>query len=303
MGKRTLHGHSYYQCDHTGLPLRDATCYLPLVDKTTGRVQKKGHYANWESVMLTILRKNDWPDPEAADRARMHVKSEAHGQMPMAMLADERQLEHFGGPLTPTEWHKHCCKSVWVSGVLLNPGALPETAIVQSDGEQGLAAAQSFGAEECISVDVQVDSSTRLHIHFKEAADAKKNEIASKLAGRDVFGAALVTKSKEEKCFMQRWRFVDMSIEDVSPTEPHTPTRKRAKNSAPRPPIPDGDAPSLTNYLKTKAAMSDTFKAFEANLSKDAMRPDTLRCGTTMPSPTGAELAEIAYRRACGEFA
>ena len=29
MGKRKIHGITYYQCDYTGLPMRTSYCYAP----------------------------------------------------------------------------------------------------------------------------------------------------------------------------------------------------------------------------------------------------------------------------------
>ena len=49
MGKRKLHGLTYYQCDWTGLPMRDQNCYFP-VWKDKGRLHKSGSYLNWGCV-------------------------------------------------------------------------------------------------------------------------------------------------------------------------------------------------------------------------------------------------------------
>ena len=52
MGKRKMHGLSYYQCDWTGFPMRNSNCYLP--DYRDGVLQKRGHYCNWEAVQAHI---------------------------------------------------------------------------------------------------------------------------------------------------------------------------------------------------------------------------------------------------------
>lgn len=51
MGKRTLHGMSYYQCDYTGFPITRAKCYLPYWDLDANKMKKRNHYCNWEAAL------------------------------------------------------------------------------------------------------------------------------------------------------------------------------------------------------------------------------------------------------------
>ena len=51
MGKRTLHGMSYYHCDYTGFPITRAKCYLPYWDLDTNKMKKRNHYCNWEAAL------------------------------------------------------------------------------------------------------------------------------------------------------------------------------------------------------------------------------------------------------------
>ena len=50
MGKRKIHGITYYQCDYTGLPMRTSYCYAPTW-KEDGRMVKQGSYCCWEAVL------------------------------------------------------------------------------------------------------------------------------------------------------------------------------------------------------------------------------------------------------------
>ena len=49
MGKRKLHAASFYQCEWTGLPMRQPYCYMPSWSPTD-KLLRKGSYCNWESV-------------------------------------------------------------------------------------------------------------------------------------------------------------------------------------------------------------------------------------------------------------
>jgi hypothetical protein len=44
MGKRKLHGITYYQCDWSGLPMRATNCYMPTW--SGHKLVKHGSYAN-----------------------------------------------------------------------------------------------------------------------------------------------------------------------------------------------------------------------------------------------------------------
>jgi hypothetical protein len=52
MGKRKIHGVTYYQCDYTGLPMRNSYCYVPTW-KEDGRMTKQGSYCCWEAVLAS----------------------------------------------------------------------------------------------------------------------------------------------------------------------------------------------------------------------------------------------------------
>ena len=53
MGKRKISGHTYYQCDFTGFPMKNTNCYLPSWT-ADGKLQKKGSFCNWESVIAQL---------------------------------------------------------------------------------------------------------------------------------------------------------------------------------------------------------------------------------------------------------
>ena len=68
MGKRKLHTQTYFQCDWTGLPMRQTNCYMP--DWTeSGKLLKHGSYACWEAVIAHAIEMNT----DKLSKIREHV--------------------------------------------------------------------------------------------------------------------------------------------------------------------------------------------------------------------------------------
>ena len=56
MGKRKLHGTTFFQCDWTGFPMKSTNCFLPSWhgnDKDTGKMTKKASTAIGSLCSLT----------------------------------------------------------------------------------------------------------------------------------------------------------------------------------------------------------------------------------------------------------
>ena len=70
MGKRKMHGYTFYQCDWTGYPMRATNCYMPVW--TNDKMVKRGSYCNWESVLAHSQFLHDNNDASAAQCARVH---------------------------------------------------------------------------------------------------------------------------------------------------------------------------------------------------------------------------------------
>jgi hypothetical protein len=261
---------------------------------TEGRVHKKGHYANWESVMAAIDAKDDWTSATSADASRAEVQRLANGQVPNAKLADRTLLTHFGGTMDAAEWHTHCCESSFVIGVRYCVEGVVTEEIVRSDGSTGMLLS---GLD--VTTDVSLDDTTMLRVFSTKQGD--ENPKAQELFGFEIYGDAVVTMLKSEACFRPRWRFVDLSTETLEsllapPPVPEVKRSRKKKKSTGAPPEPE--APSLEDFREASAAMDLAFEKFEKNLSKDAQVPEAMSCGQKMPSPQGADLAEIARLRA-----
>ena len=76
MGKRKLNGTSFWQCDWTGLPMKQAHCYWPSWS-TAGKLFKKGSYCNWEAVIAHAKYQlgKQMIEPEEHDKILEHIEN------------------------------------------------------------------------------------------------------------------------------------------------------------------------------------------------------------------------------------
>ena len=102
MGKRKMHGDTFYQCDYTGFPMRHAYCYMPTWDQS-GKLVKKGSYCNWESVLAHAAMSHY----EDFDRVKAHVVA-ITGTERLRAAPDYADLYHIKGPMSPLQYHEEC---------------------------------------------------------------------------------------------------------------------------------------------------------------------------------------------------
>ena len=139
MGKRKLHDQQFVQCDWTGLPMLKPGAYMPVwTSKHDGKVQKQGHYLNWETVVAVahdryFVKKT--LDEDEYNAAMNHIQDECGGRMPL-IAPHWKRLSHFGGDLEMTDYLEICtCETGNVKCVHI-PYAYdnkPQTAVVQSN--------------------------------------------------------------------------------------------------------------------------------------------------------------------------
>ena len=125
MGKRKLHGQTYYQCDWTGYPMRQTNCYMPSWQGS--KMSKRGSYCNWESVLAHahhMYNVDKSIDGDELTRIRWHLKT-IMGELPDYDKYHFSFLEHFKDD--PDQWrrvsdvplnmsmdtyHAECCKTL-----------------------------------------------------------------------------------------------------------------------------------------------------------------------------------------------
>jgi hypothetical protein len=281
MVKRTIFKRSFTQCDLSGLPLRHSSVpYLPVVS-AEGKTHKKGQFANWECVMRAI-ELTDWPDAEARANSVAHVRAKLHGMIPDGALANVELLEHFGGHMDAAQWHLHCqTDEMPVSAVCFYADGTMDTDSIPSNYVLG----QELQA--CGHTDIYLDGCEL--VVFWDTSATEPNPKARELANMpELVGVVTMVLCIDDECFMRRKRYVHCTPQDLDP-----PIRKR------KPPLSE-NASTLAEFKAASKRMATDFKAHEAEMSKDAVMPNTMAPGMVMPAPTGAELAAVARMRGLG---
>lgn len=297
MVKRTLHNRSFFQCDLTGLPLAHSGCYLPLVD-ADGKVHKKGQYATWECVMQVLFNTVD--DTNALKRSLAHIQKHLRGALPNGALVDVDLLEHFGGYLTASEWH--------VGIVMADVAGVPAVRVML-DGTLEPWSVPAYASGPNIK-GVQAKRHTGLWFDGRElvviwdASCAEPNPKACEIAKTDGLtgDVTLVLCVPDVECFMTRNRYVPCTIADLEAPPPSVapkPSRKRKKAASPKA-VPTEEAATLAEFKLAKRRMTTGFKEYEAEMSKDAVAPNTIVPGAVMPPPSGAALAAVARLQGLG---
>lgn len=215
MGKRTIAGRSFKTCDHTGMPLPPGpACYMPLISKD-GKVQKKGHYCNWESAMAAVNQL----DEASKDQATEHIRQVLGGVVPVAELADVEQLVHFGGPLGAAEWQGLCLKShASVQSVIIRSGkdGSVEPIEVPLD-EHGQMDATGILSDDATRVDIKRSNfrpkDRQIIAHFSPSGQVE-NRVASKMFRMDIKGDVVVSVLTRELCFLPRERYVPFAVKE-----------------------------------------------------------------------------------------
>jgi hypothetical protein len=282
MVKRTIFKRSFAQCDLSGLPLprHVSLPYMPVVSPE-GKVHKKGQFANWECVMRAI-ELTDWPDAEARFRAVQHIQAKLRGILPDGDLADVGLLAHFDGQMSAAQWHTHIMSDETpVSTVCLYADGSVDTGSVPANWACGQ------GLFACAHTAVYLDG--RELVVFWDPLATEPNPKARELARMpELVGDVTAVLCIDDECFLRRNRFVHCTPLDLDP-----PVRKR------KPPIAD-NAATLAEFKLASKRMATDFRAYEAEMSKDAVVPNTIAPGMVMPAPTGAELAAVARMRGFG---
>jgi len=107
MGKRKLNATSFYQCDWTGYPMKHSYCYLPEWS-ACNKLQKKGSYCNWESVVAHAAHLQQRGDIDAAKYERILEHVTAVCGTTVEPAPHYELLAHVKGNLTMENFHALC---------------------------------------------------------------------------------------------------------------------------------------------------------------------------------------------------
>ena len=296
MGKRKMHGLSYYQCDWTGFPMRNSNCYLP--DYRDGVLQKRGHYCNWEAVQAHIFHMYyTLKTLEDKDMQKMHehiknITGELLGGSEMRMLYGFEHLQHFNGPVGPADWHEESIKTYkQVTAIRVCPdNNVHEVDMEPFNGEFTYGDYLGLGYPSAPLVHVVTlkkikGKSHTVDIYYIQYEDdeGEANTLATQHSKTKIRGDALYVLKSRETSFLPRDRAVDFTRETYD-----TLFGKKRKK------VPEENALSTEQYDQMKDEMKSSLRDFEAQASSSAVTPQELVAGAKMPAPIGKELADLA---------
>jgi len=308
MGKRKLHGNTYYQCDWTGFPMKSANCFMPswtLDDKLI----KKGSYCNWESVLAHARHiYNVEKQLEDVDLERINdfVKVQMGDAVHNTEAPHFTDLEHFKQDgtrnLSAEEYHKACCyQTDEVVAVKINEAGNTFEVLVDSiDGSYDFARFLKTPANwdltpSCFqSFRKGKNKEKELCIYYHPSAGRMNgngllfNSLASNLFKMQIYGEVLLVQSTKEASFMPRERYVNYTLVDF--TDNFMRKRKRV--------VQDTNSLDTEEYKKLKAEMQESLCAYEKQAASSAQVPGALAKAGKCPPSNGRDLARLKKHEA-----
>ena len=238
MGKRKLNTTSFYQCDWTGYPMKQAYCYMPEWSPSN-KLQKKGSYCNWESVVAHAAHLLERGDITAEKHQRIldHVTTMC-GTNIVEPAPHYDLLSHTKGNLTVENFHALCVTQHHpITAVKITPqGEIFEVLLI--DQEDGQFAFANYLHKPYNTLHSKIPScfhSMRkkgqkgpdrdLTVWYYGVKDLPHNATASNLFKMQLYGDVLLVQQSRESSFMPRDRFISFTKDKFD--EQFTKKRKR----------------------------------------------------------------------------
>lgn len=306
MGKRKLHGQTYFQCDWTGLPMRQTNCYMP--DWTdTNKLLKHGSYACWEAVVahaeeqLLDMTKDGSDLPARAaklkriqehidDLVGQSVKAAPH----WSKFAWFAKSEH-DTIQSPKQFLDACCKqeAPVVAVRLPADGSAHEVhcdaACVEARFAKHLTKPYNVSGPpphepQCFqTVRKKANKERDLTVFYWPFKNGLPfNQVASNAFKMHIYGDALLVQQTKEPCFLPRERYVNYYVNTFHEQFTNKQKRKEAN-----------DTLSTEDYALAKAQMASELQSLEQVSSANASLPADLAKAAVLPPPSGSELANL----------
>ncbi len=262
MGKRKIGDYVYYQCDYTGMPMRTSNCYIPSYSKA-GKLVKQGSYCCWEAVIAAA--NGDSNVQELVDGIVGCTVAPAPAQTTLSWLSE------LGGIMNIDEFLAACDdpnKPVNVIEIAVD-GRLTEAVIAR---RAYLGFAHRF---------------TTLRKKGKEKAYevcfngvGAPNTVATQYFKQELSGTVYIALKSKELAIQERARYLPLDIESFKSM--FQTSRKRKV-----------EAYDETQYENVKSEMNRELMQVELAASCSTKTPMDLAKAATMPSATGAEIANL----------
>ena len=306
MGKRKLHGVTYYQCDWPGFPMRESNCWMPSWT-CDGKLIKRGCYCNWESVLAHADHLHEVEkqliDSDVA-RVRDYVKMQIHTVHATPAL-HYTDLEHFKGDglnLTAKEFHAICChQHDDVFGVKINEAGNSYEVLMESiegtfDFSKYLKAPGNWNVppNEFQATRKGKKKETSLFVFYHSVMGTGNglefNSVASSIFKMKIYGEVLLVQCTNEPSFMPRKRYVNYTTEEFE--DDFTRKRKRCTEI-------ERTSMDQTEYEDIKAEMQLSLSDYEKQASSLAAPPHLAKV-QKLPPMNGRQLAALEKARRQG---
>jgi len=297
MGKRKIHGTTYFQCDWTGLPMRQTNCYMPDWNES-GKLLKHGSYACWEAVVAHAIAMDDISVAKRLqhiyDLVGCTVQPAPHWSKLSWFARDGA-----GEIESPSDFLDACRNSEGsvVAVRMLADGSTHEVICSHADTLQKFEAhltrpfslhgpvhePQSFQTVRKKSMGKDRDL-TVFYWPFKNGLPF--NATATQIFKMQIYGDVLLVQQSKEPCFLPRERYINYFESDFH--EQYAAKGKRKVDSAHF---------STEDYSVIKAQMALDLERVEAAASASALEPGRVAMAAVLPAPSGKEIANLLQAR------
>lgn len=307
MGKRNLHGYTYYQCDWTGFPLKETNCFMPSWT-SNDKVSKRGSYCNWESVLAhaDFLFKQDKIKEDELKRIIDYVKEQMGGSINTS-APHFMDLEHFKCSIAPGEkqrslsaqdYHNECCyEKDEIIGVKLNAaGQTFEVKIGTCNGKRdykqhiqepsrlthNCKAVPELTCFKSYRKSKMKDKDICVFYYPTSEHDLELNSVASNLFKMQIYGDVLLLQCTKEASFIPRERYIGFSVSDFHENF----SKKRKRQVQVTKPL------EKEEYIQLKTEIESSLSEYEKRASSLSQLP-TFQKTAKMPPFDGKQLADL----------
>lgn len=308
MGKRKLHAQTYFQCDWTGLPMRQTNCYMPDWNEN-GKLLKHGSYCCWEAVLAHAA---EFPHltsgailSESVDklkRIQEHINDlvgctvlPAPHWSKLAWFARSTD-EEFPSIRSPQEFFDIVTKveSPIVAVRIPTDGIAHEVLCTATDVSDKFAAhltkpfnLTSLSPWTFNTVRKKANKDRDLTVFYWPGKNGLNfNQTASNAFKMQIYGDALVLQQTKEPCFLPRERYINYYQSNF-----HDQFSNKNKRKDPQVCF------TSEEYSVAKAQMASELQSVEDAASALASLPGELAKAAVLPPPSGKELAALLVAR------
>lgn len=277
MGKRKLHGTTFYQCDWTGFPMKAQNCYMPFW--VNGKLLKKGCYFNWESVVAHAMQLHAGGAQLQPILDHIHMVTGTH----VHAAPHWNELAHTKGQLNAKEFHDQCTLNPEpITAVKIAPtgevfevvmiGGVDSTTFEQylhkPYNNEPLATFHSMRKKGCKLTD------RSLCVFYYPSKGLPPNPTASNAFKMQLYGDVLLVNQSNEASAIPRDRYVPFT--KAAYDDLFHKKRKRNEQSSLAP----------DQYAQMKDTMQQAFNSFEATVATDAAKPRETMKALQVTKPT-----------------